>query len=144
MSNIKSILKSFVILGVLVFAIMNFVIIIQQDNGVLPENRITNNSAINEAYGDLSSSLNQQSTAEGSLNSLEDVPPEEYIGDLNVASTVSTTRAVRSIVIGLWNIYVKLPMVILGVSPVVSGAITTILLIFIALSIWFAWKGSLQ
>lgn len=144
MSDIKSILKNMVILGILVFAIMNFIIIIQSDSNMDPENMITNNSLINDSYGELSTSLNNQNSAENSLNSLEDVPPTEYVGDLDVGSTVSATRTARTIVTGLWNIYIKLPQVILGVSPIVAGAINTILLILIAIGIWAIWKGAIS
>lgn len=143
MSDIKSMVKNMIVLGVLVFAIMSWVIIIQFDNGMDDDNRITNNTIINDTYGDLESSLNQQKTSENSLNSLEDVPPTEYVGDLDVASTVSATRTARAIVVGLWNIYVKLPQVVLGVSPIVAGAITTILLFFIAIGVWAIWKGAI-
>lgn len=144
MSDIKSILTKMVMLGVLVFAIMSFIIIIQSDSDIGSENMITNNSLINDSYGDLGVSLNNQDSAENSLNSLEDVPPTEYVGDLDVGSTVSATRTARSIIVGTWNILIKLPLVILGVNPVVFGAITTILLIFIAIGIWAIWKGAIS
>ena len=144
MSSIKSIIMNMIILGIFVFGIMNFIIIMQVNNSVSPENRITNNSLINESHGNLASSLNQQTAAETSLNSLEDVPPTEYVGDLDVGSTVSATRTARSIIVGLWNIYIQLPLIILGVSSVVAGAITSILLIFIAIGIWAIWKGAIS
>lgn len=140
--GIKTILKNMIILGIFTFSIMSFIIIVQQDNGVSSDQIITNNSLINDSYGSLYTNLTQQSTAESSLNSLEDVPPTEYVGDLDVGSVVSTTRTARALTIGLWNIYIKLPQVILGVSPVVAGAITTLLLILIAIGIWAIWKGA--
>ena len=143
MTDIKSILSKMLILGVLVYAIMSFIIIIQIDSNLNPVNQITNNSLINESYGELAVSLNKQQVSENALNSLEDVPPTEYVGDLDVGSTVSATRVARATVIGLWNIFIKLPMVILGVSPVVFTAITSILLIFIAIGIWAIWKGAI-
>lgn len=144
MSDIKSIVGNMVILGILVFAIMNFIIIIQSDADMDQVNMITNNSLINDSYGDLASSLNNQESAENSLNSLEDVPPTEYVGDLDVGSVVSATRTARSITVGLWNVYIKLPQVILGVSPIVSNAITTILLLLLAIGIWAIWKGAIS
>jgi len=131
-------------LGVLVFAIMSFIIISQNNNNVNVSDRLTNNTLINESYGDLENRLNQQTSSENALNALEEVPPQDYVGDLDVASTVSATRTARSIITGLWNIYVKLPMVILGVDPAVAGAITTILLIFMAIGIWAIWKGAIS
>lgn len=144
MTDIKSLVRNFVVLGVLVFAIMNFIIIIQVDSNVDAANRITNNSLINESFGNLESKLNTQTSAQNSLNSLEDVPPTEYVGDLDVGSTVSATRTARTVITGLWNIYIELPQVILGVSPVVSSAISTILLLFIAIGIWAIWKGAIS
>lgn len=144
MSDIKSILVNMVMLGVLVFSIMSFIIIIQSDSNMDQENMITNNSLINDSFGELGTSLNNQDSAENSLNSLEDVPPTEYVGDLDVGSTVSATRTARTIITGLWNIYIKLPQVILGVSPIVASAISSILLIFIAIGVWAIWKGAIS
>ncbi|GAH11007.1 unnamed protein product, partial [marine sediment metagenome] len=120
MAGLKSILINMVVLGILIFGIMSWIIIIQSDGDVSPGNKILNNSLINESFGDLQTSLDQQSASQGSLDSLEDVPPTEYIGDLDVGSVVSTTRTTKDMVTGLWNIYIKLPMVILGVSPIVA------------------------
>jgi len=144
MTSIKNILSRMIMLGVLVFAIMSFIIISQNNNNVNVSDRLTNNTLINESYGDLENRLNQQTSSENALNALEEVPPQDYVGDLDVASTVSATRTARSIITGLWNIYVKLPMVILGVDPAVAGAITTILLIFMAIGIWAIWKGAIS
>lgn len=144
MTDIKSLVTNFVVLGILVFAIMNFIIIIQIDGNVDQENRITNNSLINKSYGDLEVKLNTQDSAQDSLNSLEDVPPTEYVGDLDVGSTVSATRTARTVITGLWNILVQLPIVILGVSPIVASAISTILLLLIAIGIWAIWKGAIS
>ena len=144
MTDIKSILVRSIILGLLVFSLMSYIIVTQNNNNVDADGKITNNTLINESFGDLESSLNQQDSSENALNALEDVPPQEYVGDLNVASTVSATRTARNVIIGIWNIYIKLPMVILGVSPTVAGAITSILLIFIAIGIWAIWKGAIS
>ena len=144
MTDVKTLVFKFVLLGVLIFGIMNFIIAIQVSGGLTSNDRITNNSLINDSFGDLATTLDQQAASEKSLNSLEDVPPQIYAGDLNVASVVSATMTARKIVIGLWNIYIKLPQVILGVPPVVAAAITTILLILIAIAIWAVWKGAIS
>ncbi len=144
MSDIKSILVRTIILGLLVFSLMSYIVIVQNNNDVDLEQRITNNTLINDSLGELETSLNQQTASENALNALEEVPPQEYVGDLNVASTVSATRTARSIIVGIWNIYIKLPLVILGVDPAVAGAITTILLIFIAIGVWAIWKGAIS
>lgn len=144
MTSMKQILINMVILGVLIFAIMSFIITIQSDSNLDSEERITNNTLINESFGDLETSLDQQESAQRALNASEDNPPQEYIGDLSVGAIISTTRTINSVITGLWNIYIKLPIVILGVSPIVAGAITTILLILIAIGAWAIWKGAIS
>ena len=143
MTSIKSITTNTVVLGMLVFAILSFIITMQIDSELDPSKRITNNSLINESHGDLEASLDQKQSSKESLDSLEQVPPSESIGDLDVSSLVSTTRNARSIITGVWNILIKLPQIVLGVSETMASAITTILLIFIAIGIWAVWKGSI-
>lgn len=143
-TDIKTILIKMVMLGILVFAIMSWIIVIQNDSGLSKTDRITNNSLINKSYGDLETSLSQQKRAQSALDSLEDIPPLEYVGDLDVASTVSATRTSKSMITGLWNIYIKLPQVILGVSPIIAAAINSVLLILIAIAIWAVWKGAIS
>ena len=144
MTYVKNILINMITLGILIFGIISFIIIFQSDSDLDTDYKITNNTLINDTYGDLESSLDEQTRAEDSLDSLETVPPQEYVGDLSVASMVSTTLSARTIITGLWNIYIKLPMVILGVSPIVASAISTILLTLIAVGIWAIWKGAIS
>lgn len=143
MTNVKSIVINMITLGILIFAIMSFTIITQSDNNIDDDFRLTNNTLINDTYGDLETSLDKQTDAQKSLNSTEKSPPSEYIGDLDVSAIISGTRTARSIITGLWNVYIKLPMVILGVNPVVASAISTILLIILVIGIWAIWKGAI-
>lgn len=143
-TDIKSIIINFVTLGIVILAIMSIIIIIQSDANLDSENRITNNTLINNSFGNLATNLNNQDAAESSVDSLEEVPPQEYVGDLDVSSIVSATRTARSMVTGLWNIYIALPMAFLGVSPIIATAITSILLILIAIGIWAIWKGAIS
>ena len=142
--NSKNILINMVTLGILIFAIMSMIIIIQSDNDLNSNNRITNNTLINESYGDLESKLDQQSSAKSSEESLYKSPPQDYIGDLSILSIISTTLGVGSIVSGLWNLYIKLPMAILGVSPLIASAINTILIILLVIGAWAIWKGAIS
>jgi len=143
-TSVKSILINTAILGVLVFAMMSFIITVQVDNSVSSEDRITNNPTINDSYGDLEIALeSQQASAQSASDAFEEIPPSESIGDLDISSTISATRTARSIIVGLFNIYITLPMVILGVSPIVASVISTILLIFIVIGIWAVWKGAI-
>ncbi len=139
MSSMKSILVNMIFLGILIFAIMSFIVIIQKDNSVDPVDRITNNSLINDSIGDLETSLNKQDDAQRALNESEKDIPQEYAGDLDVSSIISSTLLARTMTITIWNIIIKLPQVILGVSSIVASAITVVLIILIIIGFW-AWK----
>ena len=81
MTDIKTILINMVVLSIFIFSMMSFIIIVQVEAEIDSSLRITNNSVINDSYGFLLANLSQQSGAEGALNSLEDVPPTQYVGD---------------------------------------------------------------
>ncbi len=144
MTDLKSILANMVMVGVLMISIISFIIIIQFDGGVDIEERITNNSIINESFGKLEVTLDKQKEAQTALNSSEKDPPQEYTGDLDISSTISTTLTAGDLIIGVWNIYIKLPQVVFGVNPIVASAITTILIIFIIIAIWAVKKGAIS
>jgi len=144
MSSLKNILINMVTLGILIFAIMSTIIIIQHDSNLNEQNKIINNNNISDSFDNLESSLDKESNAQSSLGSLEEVPPQDYIGDLSVASMVSSTRTGKDVISGLWSVYVKLPMSILGVDSLIASAISTILLILIAIGIWAIWKGAIS
>lgn len=144
MTDLKRITINMVTLGILIFSIMSFIIIIQSDSNLDEEDRMTNNTFINDSYGNLEANLSRQTRTENSLDSLGKSPPQNPVGELDVGGMVSSTTTARAIITGVWNIYVKLPMAILGVDPIVSSAITTILLILIAVGIWAIWKGAIS
>ena len=144
MTYVKPILINMIVLGVLILSLMSFVIIVQVDNSVNASNRITNNTLINDSYGNLIVDLDKQVESQNSSNALEDVPPQDSVGDLDVASIVPTTRTASSTVVGIWNTIIKLPMVILGVSPIVASAISSILLILLVIGAWAIWKGAIS
>lgn len=144
MSDLKGIYINMLVLGILTFAIMGFVITLQSQNDVDTGNKILNNSIINQSYGDFETTLEStKSSSEDALNEMEDVPPSESIGDLDVSSTISATRSATRIIKGLWNTYTKLP-IILGIPPIISKVLTSLLILLIIIGIWAIWKGAIS
>jgi hypothetical protein len=138
--DLKKIFINMGILGLLVFGLMTFILTTQLDNNV--EFPITNNTLINESYGFLSSNLTGvQPNSQTSLDVFQNVTPNENLGVWEVTPIVSPTRAIRTMTIGLWNILIKMPMVILGVSPIVAAILSGILIILLIIGIWAIWKG---
>ncbi len=142
--DIKKLFINMGILGLFVFGFMAFIIITQTENSV--EVPITNNTLINETYGDLSDDLSStQSQTQTASNVFSNAtPPTSQLGELNVRSIIGTTRVAKRIIIGLWNIFIRLPMVVLGISPIVAGLISSIILILVIIGIWAIYKGAIS
>lgn len=139
----KKIFINFALLGLIVFGMMSFIIIFQSDNN--STERITNNQIINKTYNDLYANLStSQTTAQQQNTIFGDVTPTESYGEVEIDSVVSPTKAFKSIILGIYNVLIKLPSQILGVSPVVSAIISAILIMFLIIGIWAIWKGAIS
>ncbi len=138
--SLKKMFLNMGLLGIFIFGIMTFIIVIQGNNEV--EFPITNNSVINETFGSLSGNLStterQLQVATGNFDNNTQV---RGLGELDVIPVVSQGRITKTIIIGLWNIYIKMPQLVLGVSPIVAGFMSSVLLLFLILGIWAIWKG---
>jgi len=141
--DIKKLLTSMGFLGLFIFGIMAWVVITQADNDV--ELPITNNTLINETYSSLEDELSEaQESSETASGTFGNVTPTQQYGELEVTSIVSPTRIAKTIIVGFWNIFIKLPMVILGISPIVASLVSSIILIFLIIAIWAVWKGVIK
>ena len=139
----KKIFGNIVISALVVFAIMSFVIITQTDNNATE--KITDNELINSSYGYLSGNLtNLQPTGQASLKNFgTTTPSERQLGELDVTAVIAPTKLFRAMSIGTYNILIKLPMLILGVSPIVASVISSILILLLIIGIWAIWKGAI-
>jgi hypothetical protein len=137
----KKLFINFALLGLIVFGMLSFIIIFQNDNGAT--DKILSNQIINKTYGDLYRNLsNSQSTASQQSDIFGDVTPTESYGEVQIDSVVSPTKAFKSIILGIYNILIKLPSQLLGVSPIVGAVISAILIMLLILGIWLIWKGT--
>lgn len=138
----KKLFGNMALLGLFVFAFISFVIINQNNNGVADSDKITNNTIINSTYSDLSSNLtNSQTQAQTSSNTFGAITPNQEFGELEVTSVVSPTRIFKTLTIGTFNVLIALPMRVLGVSPIVSAVLSSVLILLIIIGIWAIWKG---
>ncbi len=142
--DFKKLIGNILISSLFVFAIMTFVIIVQTDNGAIE--KITDNELINSSYSHLSENLTSvQPTGQASLDNFgTSAPSERQLGELDISSVISPTKLFRSMSIGTYNILIKLPMVILGVSPIVASVISSIVILLLIIGIWAIWKGAIQ
>lgn len=141
--DFKKTFINFALLGLLVFGIMSFVIIFQSDNGATE--KITDNQLINTTYNSLYGNLSNADNTANEQNSIfGNVTPTESYGEVQIDSVVSPTKAFKSLILGTYNILIKLPQQILGVSPVVTAIISAILIMLLIIGIWAIWKGAIS
>ena len=141
--DLKKIMVNMGILGLFVFGIMSFIITTQSDNDIT--NKLINNDLMNETYGDLNTELKvSQGRTQNFSNTFMTTTPTQQFGELEINSIVSPTRTIKTMIFGLWNIFIKLPQVILGVSPTVSYIISALLVVLVIIGIWAIWKGAVS
>lgn len=141
--DFKKTFISIALLGLIVFGIMSFAIIFQANNDATE--RLTDNQIINNTYNSLYSNLSSSQTAANEQNSVfGNVTPTESYGEVQIDSVVSPTKAFKSLILGTYNILIKLPQQILGVSPVVTAVISAILILLLIIGIWAILKGAIS
>jgi hypothetical protein len=130
----------FVVVGVLFLSVMSWITITQLENN--PANLITNNTLINQSFGDLAVQLGgTQSQSKIAAGTFNNVTPTSNLGFVSVTSIVSPTRIFSGIILGTYTILIALPAQFLGVPDVVIAVINAILTLMIILAVWFVWKG---
>lgn len=138
--DFKSLAVNISTVGVLILAIFSWTIVTQTQNN--PQNLITNNSIINSTYYELYGNLSAaQAQGDQASSTFGNITPSQSFGIVDVTSVVAPTKIFRSLILGVYNIVIELPMKILGVSPIVAGVIDALLLLFIILGIWAIWRG---
>lgn len=136
----KDVFSNVLISGILVLSIFSWIIITQQQNN--PAELITNNSLINKSYGNLFSNISSaQSQGDSASITFGNVTPTQNFGIVDVSSVVSPTNVFKALLIGTYNVLIELPVKILGVPPIVAGAIDSLIILFVILGIWAIWRG---
>lgn len=140
MVDFKQLFISMMLVAVVALSIFSFVITSQQANN--SAQLITNNTIVNDSYGDLLANLGSaQTTGNLAEDSFGSIAPTESFGIVDVTSVVSPTKLFKSLLIGTYNTLISLPIKILGVPPVIAGVISAVIFLLMILGIWAIWRG---
>ena len=139
-TGLKGIFLNLMFIGIMFLAVLSFVIITQTDNNT--EFLITNNTLINDSYGNLLGNLGSTTltSAEKADDTFGEITPTSPLGLVEITSIVSPTRIIQDLIIGTYNILIALPAQFLGVPEVIISVINAILIILLILGIWAIWK----
>lgn len=139
MTNFKDLFFNFMFVGLIVFSLFAFIITTQAENNT--PDKFINNVLINETYSTLESDLldfQQQSQAQKLL--FEREQPTLGFGTLLFYSVISSGKVFNSMIGAVFNSIIKLPVVVLGIDPVVVSVITTMLILSIIVGLWIIYK----
>ncbi len=127
--------------GFIVFSILAFGSFLQAENDVSTEDQFTNNTLIGSTFGKLQTNLNGLRDESQSQKQLfEKENPTGGFGSILLFSIVSSGRIFGSSIVEILNIITILPVVILGIDPIVVGVIMTLIAVSLIFGLWAVYK----
>ena len=139
MAKFTDIFFSFMLVGLVVLSMFAFTSFFQEDNNV--ENPFIENTLMNDTYGSLQTDLGDlrdQSQTQKTL--FESENPTSGFGTILLFSIVSTGKVFNGMIIGVFNTLIKLPVVILGLDPIIVSVLSTMLILSIIIGLWVVYK----
>lgn len=139
MANFQELFFSFMLVALIVFGFFAFTIIVQDDNNA--QDKLVDNSLINSTYTNLRSDLEgfqTQSQAQKLL--FEREQPTLGFGTLLFYSVISAGKVFNGMIGVVFNSVIKLPVVVLGLDPVLVSVISTLLVLSIIVGLWIIYK----
>lgn len=139
MAEFKDMTINFLLMGLVIFSIFAFIVGIQEENNV--RDKFIDNSFINSTYGTLRTDLlNFQNQSQAQKLLFEREQPTLGFGTLLFYSIISSGKVFNSMVGAVFNTAIKLPVVILGIDPVILSVIATIVILSIIIGLWIIYK----
>ncbi len=139
MAKFHDLFINFMLVGLVVLSLFAFGSFFQGDNSI--ENGFMENSLMNDTYGKLRTDLGglrDQSQAQKTL--FESENPTSGFGTILLFSIVSTGKVFNGMIIGVFNTLIKLPVVFLGLDPIIISVLSTMLILTIIIGLWIIYK----
>lgn len=139
MASFEATFNNFLWLGLFVFAGLSLIFIIQADNGApqpLEEDPLINIS-FNELRANITAGENASETQYGIFNSEK---PKPSLGSIVLFTIVSAGKTFGAIVINVFFILIKLPVLILSLDPTIISILITWLSISLITALWLLYK----
>jgi len=138
-TSFREIWVSFILIGLFIFSMISFIALMQDKNNV--DDSILENEIINNTFNKLSQNLTiLENNTQTQRQSFESEIPERGFGSLIIFSIVGVTQKFTALLIGIFNIIIVLPASILGISPIVTSALGSILLVSLVLLGWRVYR----
>jgi len=139
MASFQELFSNFMLIGLVVLSMFAFGVFFQQENNV--DTPFIENTLMNNTYHSLYTNLNSlrdESQAQKTL--FESENPTGGFGTILLFSIVSSGKVFNGMVVGIFNTLIKLPVVILGIDPVIVSVLSTLLILTIIIGLWIVYK----
>jgi len=139
MGSFQELFTNFMLIGLVVLSMFAFGVFFQQENSV--DTPFIENTLMNNTYHSLYTNLNSlrdESQAQKTL--FESENPTGGFGTILLFSIVSSGKVFNGMVVGTFNTLIKLPVVILGIDPVIVSVLSTLLILTIIIGLWIVYK----
>lgn len=139
MVKFQELFINFMIIGLVVVSLFAFMVSFQEENDV--SEKVIENSLMNETYGNLRIDLgNLRNESQAQKTLFESENPTGGFGTILLFSIVSSGKVFNGMVIGLFNTIIKLPVVFLGLDPIIVSVLSTMLILTIIIALWVLYK----
>lgn len=136
----RNIVIAFLLVGLFMFSLISFGVELAADNEI--NQTILSHPTINSSYQKIESNLSTAaSTASGQRANFETEIPTESFGSLLFYSIVSAGKVFGGMMASMYNLITGSFSEVLGVSPIVLGTITAIILMSMVLLAWRVYKS---
>ncbi len=139
MAKFETTFVNYALGALILISLFAFIVTIQEDNNV--SDGIIEVEIINTTFSQLKTDLGaSRDLSQNQLELFQKEEPTIGFGSLILFSVVSSGKVFTGIIIGTFNLLIKLPMVIFGIDPVISSILSTILIIGFILGLWILYK----
>ena len=139
MGNFLEFFMKYMLVGLVILSTFSFIVLFQAENEVTDQ--FGDNSFINSTFNDLKTNLGGlQADTQVQKDLFETEDPKLGFGSLILKSIVSSGKTFNSMIVGVLNILFILPVVFLGLDPIVVSVLMTVLGIIIIFGLWAVYK----
>ena len=139
MAKFEKLFVNYALLGLLILSLLAFGFTLQTDNNA--SETIKDNTLLNESFGQLQTNLGgMRSKSQTQRELFEEEKPTAGFVSLILFSVVSSGKVFTGMIMGTFNVLIKLPMIVFGIDPIIASVLSTILLVGIILGLWVLYK----
>jgi len=139
MVKFEELFIGFALAGLLIAAIFAFGITLQSNNG--DGDKIEDIAILNDSYSELITDLgSSRDTAQTQVGIFDKEVPTAGFGSLILFSIISSGKVFKGIIVGTFNTLIKLPVSELGLDPLITAVLSTVLILIMIMGLWVLYK----